>query len=38
MSITVAEVHIWGEFAGAVAWEEDLGVATFLNITQSLKD
>lgn len=29
MSITVAEVHIWGEFAGAVAWEEDLGLATF---------
>ena len=29
MSITVAEVHIWGEFAGAVAWDEDLGLATF---------
>ena len=29
MSIKVAEVHIWGELAGAVAWNEDSGFATF---------
>ena len=29
MSIKVAEVHIWGELAGAVAWNEDSGLATF---------
>lgn len=29
MSIKVAEVHIWGEFAGAVAWNEHSGFATF---------
>lgn len=29
MSITVAEVHIWGTLAGAVAWDERTGVAAF---------
>lgn len=29
MSIKVAEVYIWDELAGAVAWQEDTGLATF---------
>jgi len=29
MSITVAEVYIWGELAGAVAWDENSGLASF---------
>ena len=29
MRIKVAEVHIWGELVGAVAWDEDTGLATF---------
>ncbi|MBO6792822.1 MAG: type II toxin-antitoxin system HipA family toxin [Balneolaceae bacterium] len=29
MSIKVAEVHIWGRLAGAVAWDERTGYASF---------
>ncbi|MCA1760623.1 MAG: HipA N-terminal domain-containing protein [Bacteroidales bacterium] len=27
--MNVAEVKIWGELAGAVAWDEESGIATF---------